>query len=136
LRYLLDTNVCVDYLSGRFPSVVRRIQQARPEDLATSSLVAAELRYGAEKSRQPARNHARLDLLLAEVAVLDFDLQAASAYGALRARLEARGRPIGAHDMLVAAQAIAAGLVLVTDNVREFARVKGLVVENWRREKS
>ena len=134
MRYLLDTNVCVDYLNGRFPSVVRRIQRARPEELATSSVVAAELRYGAEKSRQPARNHARLDLLLAEIAVLDFDLPAAAAYGALRTRLEAGGHPIGAHDLLIAAQAIAAGLVLVTDNVREFARVKGLATENWRRE--
>ncbi|MFI5180475.1 MAG: type II toxin-antitoxin system VapC family toxin [Thermoanaerobaculia bacterium] len=132
MKYLLDTNVWVDYLNGRFPAVVERIQKARPEDLATSSVVAAELRYGAEKSRQPARNHARLDLLLAEVTVVDFDLQAAAAYGSLRADLEARGHPIGAHDMLISAQAIAAGLVLVTDNVREFARVKGLVVENWR----
>lgn len=136
MRYLLDTNVCVDYLNGRFPSLVRRIQQARPEDLATDSVVAAELRYGAERSRQPERNHARLDLLLGEIAVLDFDLQAASAYGALRARLEARDHPIGAHDMLIAAHALAAGLILVTDNVREFTRVKGLVVENWRRERS
>jgi tRNA(fMet)-specific endonuclease VapC len=135
LKYLLDTNVCVDYLNGRYPSVVRRIQQARPEELATNSVVAAELRYGAEKSRQPERNHARLDLLLAELAVLDFDLPAASAYGSLRARLEARGHPIGVHDMLIAAQAIVASLILVTDNVREFARVKGLVVENWRRER-
>jgi tRNA(fMet)-specific endonuclease VapC len=134
LRYLLDTNVCVDYLNGRFPSVVRRIQQARPEEIATNSVAAAELRYGAEKSRQPERNHARLDLLLAEITVLDFDLPSAAAYGALRARLEARGRLIGAHDMLIAAQAIAAGLILVTDNVHEFARVKGLAVENWRRE--
>jgi tRNA(fMet)-specific endonuclease VapC len=135
LRYLLDTNVCVDYLNGRFPSVVRRIQQARPEELTTNSVVAAELRYGAAKSQQPEKNHARLDLLLAEITVLDFDLAAAAAYGALRARLETRGRPIGAHDMLIAAQAIAAGLILVTDNVREFARVKGLAVENWRRER-
>jgi tRNA(fMet)-specific endonuclease VapC len=135
LKYLLDTNVCVDYLNGRFPSVVRRIQMARPEELATNSVVAAELRYGAEKSRQPERNHARLDLLLAELTVLDFDLPSASAYGTLRAGLEAGGHPVGAHDMLIAAQAIASGLVLVTDNVREFARVKGLVVENWRRDR-
>ena len=135
MRYLLDTNVCVDYLNGRYPSVVRRIQQVRPEELATDSVVAAELRYGAEKSEQPEKNHARLDLLLTELTVLDFDLPAASAYGSLRARLEARGRPIGAHDMLIAAHAIAAGLILVTDNIREFTRVKGLAVENWRRER-
>ena len=133
MKYLLDTNVCVDYLNGRFPRVIERIQQTAPEELATSSLVAAELRYGADKSQQPTRNHARLDVFLEEIRCLDFDLPAAVAYGALRAGLERRGRPIGAHDMLIAAHAIAAGLVLVTDNVREFARIGGLAVENWRR---
>ena len=133
MRYILDTNVLVDYLNGRFPAVLRRIRESSPEDLATSSVVAAELRYGAEKSRNPTKNHARLDILLREMTCLDFDLRAAAAYGALRATLERHGRPIGANDMLIAAQAIGAGLVLVTDNVREFAHVKGLRVENWRR---
>jgi tRNA(fMet)-specific endonuclease VapC len=133
LKYLLDTNVCVDYLTRRFPRVIERIQEISPEDLATSSVVAAELRYGADKSRHAIRNHARLDVLLGEVRSLDFDLAAAASYGALRTSLERRGRPIGAHDMLIAAHALAAGLVLVTDNVREFARVPRLSVENWRR---
>ena len=133
MRYILDTNVLVDYLNGRFPAVLRRIRESSPEDLATSSVVAAELRYGAEKSRDPSRNHARLDILLREMTSLDFDLRAAAAYGVLRSALERRGRPIGANDMLIAAQAIGAGLVLVTDNVREFTHVKGLRVENWRR---
>lgn len=133
MKYLLDTNVCVDYLTRRFPRVIERIQEISPEDLATSSVVAAELRYGADKSRHAVRNHARLDVLLGEVRCLDFDLAAAAAYGALRTALERRGRPIGAHDMLIAAHALAAGLVLVTDNVREFARVPRLSVENWRR---
>jgi tRNA(fMet)-specific endonuclease VapC len=133
LKYLLDTNVCVDYLTSRFPAVVARIQEADPEDLATSSIVAAELRYGADKSRHPARNHSRLDVLLGEMRCLDFDLGAARLYGRLRASLESHGRPIGAHDMLVAAHAQSAGLTLVTDNVREFSRVRRLAVENWRR---
>ena len=133
MRYILDTNVLVDYLNGRFPAVLRRIRESSPEDLATSSVVAAELRYGAEKSRDPSRNHARLDILLREMTSLDFDLRAAAAYGVLRSALERRGRPIGANDMLIAAQAIGAGLVLVTDNVREFTHVKGLRVETWRR---
>jgi tRNA(fMet)-specific endonuclease VapC len=132
LKYLLDTNVCVDYLNGRFPSVVDRIQAAAPDDLATSSIVAAELRFGAEKSRQRVANHARLDVLLSEIRCLDFDLDAARVYGELRSELERRGRPIGAHDLLIAAQAISSSLVLVTDNVREFARIRGLSVENWR----
>lgn len=133
MKYLLDTNVCVDYLTGRFPRAVERIQEASPEDLATSAVVGAELRYGADKSGHPARNHARLDVLLGEIRCLDFDLAAARSYGQLRVTLERRGRPIGAHDMLIAAHALAAGLVLVTDNVREFARIPGLPRENWRR---
>ncbi|MGH9400304.1 MAG: type II toxin-antitoxin system tRNA(fMet)-specific endonuclease VapC [Thermoanaerobaculia bacterium] len=133
MKYLLDTNVCLDYLTRRFPRVIDRIQEASPEELATSSVVAAELRYGADKSRHPARNHARLDVLLGEIRCLDFDLAAARSYGQLRAALERRGRPIGAHDMLIAAHAMAAGLVLVTDNVREFGRVPRLSCENWRR---
>ena len=133
MKYLLDTNACVDYLTRRFPKVIDRVQEASPEELATSSVVAAELRYGADKSRHPAKNHARLDILLGEIRCLDFDLAAARSYGRLRAALELRGRPIGAHDMLIAAHAMAAGLVLVTDNVREFGRVPRLSCENWRR---
>ena len=90
MKYLLDTNVCVDYLTGRFPTVIERMQDASPEDLAVSSIVAAELRYGADKSQQPARNHARLDILLQDLRCLDFDLAAAGAYGSLRAALERR----------------------------------------------
>ena len=132
MRYLLDTNVCVDYLTGRFPLVVERVQRASPEDLCVSSIVAAELRYGADKSQNPARNHSRLDVFFGEMPCLEFDLAAATAYGVLRANLERRGRPIGAHDMLIAAHALSTGLVLVTDNVREFTRVRALTVENWR----
>jgi tRNA(fMet)-specific endonuclease VapC len=133
LKFLLDTNACIDYLTQRYARVVERIQAARPEDLATSAIVAAELRFGADKSRQPARNHARLDVFLGELRSMDFDLDSAAAYGGLRADLERRGRPIGAHDMLIAAQALSAGLTLVSDNVRELGRVPGLRLENWRR---
>ena len=132
MRYLLDTNACVDYLTGRFPSVVVRVQKAPPDDLCVSSIVAAELRYGADKSENPPRNHSRLEVFFSEMPCLEFDLAAAASYGALRANLERRGRPIGAHDMLIAAHALSTGLVLVTDNVREFARVRALTVENWR----
>ncbi len=133
MKFLLDTNVCVDYLTGRFPQVIERIQDASPEELAVSSIVAAELRYGADKSQHSARNHTRLDVLLGDLRCLDFDLAAARSYGSLRAALERRGRPIGAHDMLIAAHALATGLILVTDNLREFARVPRLACENWRR---
>jgi tRNA(fMet)-specific endonuclease VapC len=133
MKYLLDTNVWVDYLNQRFPSVTARIVESDPADLALGSIVLSELRYGADKSGNPQRNHARIDLLASEAPRLDFDDAAAIAFGQLRARLESQGKPIGAYDMLIAGQALARGLVLVTDNVGEFSRISGLLIENWRK---
>ena len=132
MKYLLDTNACVDYLSGRYPAVIARLQRAGPADLGLSAVVVAELRYGADRSARPKDNHARIDALVAEIPSLEFDLESAAAYGRLRTRLEAKGTPIGPNDMLIAAQALSRNLVVVTDNVREFRRVRGLKVENWR----
>ena len=132
MRFLLDTNACVDYLTARYPSVVARIQGSSPEDLCLTSVVVAELRYGADHSARRRTNHARIDALIDEIECLDFDLQAAAAYGRVRAQLEAAGTPIGPNDMLIAAHALSRGLSIVTDNVAEFGRVKGLKVENWR----
>ncbi len=132
MRHLLDTNACVDYLTGRYPPVVARIQGSSPGDLCVSSVVVAELRYGADHSARRRTNHARIDVLLDEIECLDFDPKAAAAYGRVRVRLEAAGTPIGPNDMLIAAHALSRGLSVVTDNVGEFGRVKGLKVENWR----
>ena len=132
MKYLLDTNVCVDYLNGRFPQVARRIHRSAPEDLCLSSIVIAELRYGADKSGKPSRNHERLDVLTNEMPGRDFDSAAASIYGKVRATLEKKGQPIGPNDMLIAAHALSLGLVLVSDNLGEFKRVRGLKIENWR----
>ena len=132
MRHLLDTNACVDYLTGRYPKVVAHIQRSSPEDLCLSSVVVAELRYGADRSVRRRANHARIDVLIDEIECLDFDLQAAATYGRVRAQLEAGGTPIGPNDMLIAAHALSRGFVMVTDNVAEFGRVKGLKVQSWR----
>jgi tRNA(fMet)-specific endonuclease VapC len=132
MKYLLDTNACVDFLNRRYPSVAERIRSSSPDDLALSSVVVAELRYGADRSAKRAENHDRLDVLTAEIQCLDFDLPAARVYGRLRSVLEAGGEPIEPYDMLIAAHALSQRLVLVTDNEREFRRVAGLEVENWR----
>lgn len=132
MRHLLDTNACVDYLTGRYPRVVERIQGSSPDDLCVTSVVVAELRYGADHSARRRTNHARIDALLDEIECLDFDLRAAAAYGRVRSRLEEAGTPIGPNDMLIAAHALSRGLSVVTDNVGEFGHVKGLKVENWR----
>lgn len=132
MRYLLDTNACVDYLTGRYPSVAARLRALGSSDVCLSSVVVAELRYGADKSAHVRRNHRMLDTLMDKIPCQAFDDAAAAAYGKVRSDLERRGRPIGSNDMLIAAHALSLGLVLVTDNVREFGRVKGLSLENWR----
>ncbi len=133
MKYLLDSNVCVDYLTGRHPPVTARIQSLLPEDLCLSSIVVAELRYGADKSARPRRNHDLLDVMTNEMPCRDFDSRAASIYGKVRAALEKKGEPIGPNDMLIAAHALSLGLILVSDNIREFGRVKGLKLDNWRK---
>ncbi len=132
MKYLLDTNAWVDHLNGRHPEVTRRIRSLSPEDLCLNSVVVAELRYGADKSQKKLENHAHIDILVAEVQCLDFDVKAARTFGRVRAELEHVGLIIGPYDMLIAAHALSERLVLVTDNVREFRRVKGLEIENWR----
>jgi tRNA(fMet)-specific endonuclease VapC len=132
MKYLLDSNVCVDYLTGRFPQVRRRIQSLLPEDLCLSAIVIAELRYGADKSAKARRNRELLDVLTGEMPCRDYDAAASASYGKLRASLEKRGKPIDPNDMLIAAHALSLKLVLVTDNVAEFKRVEGLKIENWR----
>ena len=132
MSFLLDTNVCLDYMTGRYPRVVERIQGSSPEDLFLSVVVVAELRYGADHSARPRTNHSRIDALIDEIEPLEFDLRAAAAYGRLRARLEAVGTPIGPDDTLIAAHALSRGLALVTDDIARFGRVRGLKIENWR----
>ena len=132
MKYLLDSNVCIDYLTGRHPPVTTRIQRLLPEDLCLSSIVVAELRYGADKSARSRRNHRLLDVLINEMPCRDFDSKAASIYGKIRAGLEKKGHPIGPNDMLIAAHALSLDLVLVSDNIRELTRVRGLQLENWR----
>ncbi len=132
MRYLLDTNVVIDYLSERYPPVTKRIQESDPGDLCTTSIVVAELRYGADKSAHPAKNHDRLEWVMAELHCLDFDLDAAKIYGSIRASLETQGRVIGPYDMMIAAHALSLGLTLVTANEMEFRRIAELDVQNWR----
>jgi tRNA(fMet)-specific endonuclease VapC len=132
MRYLLDTNVCVDYLTGRYPMVAERLCAIAPGDVTISAIAVAELRYGADKSARTKENHIALDTFLENVATLDFDRDAAACYGVLRSMLEKTGTPIGPNDMLIAAQALASNTILVTDNVSEFERVAGLTIDNWR----
>lgn len=131
MNYLLDTNICI-YIIKRKPRVVlRRVRSKQPGQVSISAVTIAELEYGIARSRYPERNRMALLEFLFPFAILDFDSQAAFAYGRIRSSLESRGKPIGPMDLLLAAQAKSRGLVLVTNNEREFRRVDNLRIENW-----
>ncbi|MEX0704943.1 MAG: type II toxin-antitoxin system VapC family toxin [Planctomycetales bacterium] len=131
MKYLLDTNVCVELIRRRSPQTLARLMSQPVVDVGVSTITVAELRYGAERSARPAQNQQALDQFLLPLDTLPFDEAAADAYGHIRADLESQGLPIGSLDTLIAAQASAHRLILVTNNVREFARVPGLMVEDW-----
>ncbi len=128
-RYLLDTNAVIALLNDAGSPVALRAKQHHPAEVAVSSIVAHELFYGAFKSRRAAHNVALIDSLFLEI--LPFDREDARQAGGIRAALAASGQPIGPYDVLIAGQALARGLVLVTHNTSEFGRVAGLVVEDW-----
>lgn len=132
MRYLLDTNIVSDLVRNPQGKVAQHIRKVGEAQVCTSIIVAAELRYGATKKASP-RLSAQLEAVLGAIEVLPFEVPADAAYGLLRARLERTGRPIGANDMLIAAQAFALGYTITTDNEKEFARVENLPLENWLR---
>lgn len=129
--YLLDTNIVSLALKGRSPAAVKRMRAQPRAKIAISVITEMELRFGLAKHPAPHRIKPTIDEFLETVKVEQLPEDVAVAYGALRADLERRGRPIGPLDTIIAAHAIAAGLVLVTNNGREFGRVRGLRCEDW-----
>jgi len=132
MRYLLDTNIVSDLVRNPHGKVAQRIRKVGEARVSTSIVVAAELRYGAAK-KGSARLSVQLEAVLSVLDVLAFEPPADVMYASLRTSLEQVGTPIGANDMLIAAHALALGCTIVTDNEREFARVRGLPCENWLR---
>ena len=132
LRFLLDTNIVSGLVRNPQGVAAGKIARVGEDAVATSIIVAAELRYGAAKEAS-ARLSRQLDAVLGVIETLPFEAPADARYGELRATLEKAGTPIGANDLLIASQALALDMVLVTDNVREFKRVRGLRMENWLR---
>lgn len=130
LRYLLDTNICI-YVIKRRPELVLDRFNENAAHLAISSITLAELLHGAEKSSQPQRTLAVVEDFCSRLDVLDYGAKAAQHYGQIRTSLEQRGTPIGVNDLHIAAHARSEGLTLVSNNLREFERVDGLLYENW-----
>jgi tRNA(fMet)-specific endonuclease VapC len=129
-RYMLDTNILSDLIRNPQGKAARRIAKAGEDNVCTSIIVAAELRYGCEKSGSTKLRKAVEDLL-GEIDVLPLETPADADYGAIRTRLEAAGTPIGGNGLLIAAHARALGATIVTANTQEFRRVRGVKVENW-----
>ena len=130
LKYMLDTNICI-YTIKSEPQQVRDAFNRHLGQLAISTVTLMELVYGAEKSAAPARNLAVVEGFAARLEVLDYDQSGAAHTAQLRAELAKAGTPIGPYDQMIAGHARALGLVLVTNNLREFQRVPGLRVEDW-----
>lgn len=129
--YLLDTNICIYIIRNRPVSVRERFNELSLGDVAISVITEAELRYGAAKSSYPEKNNEALTRFLLPFDILPFTSEAVTAYAAIRAALERKGTPIGAMDLLIAAQAQLLNATLVTNNMKEFGRVDGLQLENW-----
>jgi tRNA(fMet)-specific endonuclease VapC len=129
--YLLDTNICIYLIKQKPPQILAKFNRYTLDDLGISAISVAELQYGVQKSRFPAQNQAALEQFLLPLNIVDFDYAAAIAYGRIRAQLEAHGTPIGAMDLLIAAQALSANLGIITNNTREFSRIPSLRVLNW-----
>jgi tRNA(fMet)-specific endonuclease VapC len=128
---LLDTNAVIALLARRSDALLRRVEAAGPGSLAVSSVVMHELYYGAYRSQKVAFNLETLRLLFADLATLDLDREDARVAGEIRADLARLGTPIGPYDVLIAGQARARNLTLITNNTDEFARVPGLQLQDW-----
>lgn len=130
LKYMLDTNICIYTIKNK-PPQVREAFKRHHEQLCISTVTLMELIYGAEKSGNPEQNIYVIEGFAARLEVLQYDNEAAANTGQLRAELAKAGRPIGPYDQMIAGHARSLGLVVVTNNVREFERVPGLRIEDW-----
>ncbi len=131
MRYMLDTNICSYVLRSRPASVKERFDEAGPDALGISTIVLAELLYGAARHASGAAIRREIRDFVSRLNVLPWNEAAAEHYGDLRAELERRGRPLGAMDLMIAAHARSRGATLVSNDVRHFERVEGLLVANW-----
>lgn len=129
--YFLDTNICVYFLSRKYPSVTAKFHSHDPSDLAISAIVAGELAYGVENSTRVESNRQSLAAFLSKMQVLAWDEDAIWHFGQQKVRLKKAGARIGELDLLIGCQALAMGAVMVTNNIHEFERIEGLKLENW-----
>lgn len=130
-KYLLDTNICIYLTKQQHPAVIKRFGSLAENEVAMSVITFGELQFGAQKSQQRKQVLATLEKLSLVIPVLAMTVDASQHYGEIRASLQKQGTPIGNNDLWIAAHALTEGLILVTNNMREFERVSDLKVENW-----
>ena len=131
MEYLLDTNICIYIIKKKPAEVFEKFKNLTIGDVGISSITLAELQYGIEKSSNAEKNREALEKFLTPIEIIDYGYEATLEYGKIRAELEKKGIVIGPLDMLIASHAKSLGMILVTNNVREFERVAGLKIENW-----
>ena len=129
--YLLDTNICIYIINNNPRVVVNKIKKLKPHQIKLSAITIAELEYGVSKSKYREKNRNAMVDFASAFDILPFDDNDAEVFGLIRADLEKRGQIIGPYDMQIAAQAVGRELILVTNNVGEFSRIKELKIENW-----
>ncbi len=131
MKYLLDTNICLDLIKNHPPQVLDNFRTHSLSEVAISTITVFELEYGVAKSQQQRRSKAALTKFLQPLNVVNLNSGSARKAAGIRAMLEKKGTPIGSYDLLIAGIALSHDLILVTNNVREFERVEGLDIENW-----
>ncbi|MEB3341444.1 type II toxin-antitoxin system VapC family toxin [Okeania sp.] len=134
LIYLLDTNICIMYLKGKYQNIKSRIDNLEIEKIAVCSVVKAELFYGAMRSNNPQKSLNLQKSFISQFVSLPFNDFCTEIHGKIRAYLAKIGTPIGSNDLLIASIALANNLILMTHNLREFSRIKGLKIEDWETE--
>ena len=131
MKFILDTNICIYLIKQKPPKVLKYFRAYSVGEIGISSITLAELRFGVAKSQHIQKNEEALDAFVLPLEVADFEEKAAKVYGDIRALLEKAGNPIGSMDMLIGAHALSLGITLVTNNVREFKKIKHLKVIDW-----
>jgi len=129
--YFLDTNTCVYFLKGAYPSIVNEFKKKKPEDIKIPSMVMAELLLGVEKSAHKEKNMVLYGRFLEPFEIVGFDEQAAQVYAKIRGAVEKKGKSVGPNDLIIAATVMAAKGILVTHNTKEFKQISGLILEDW-----
>src|SRR3990170_5064061 len=133
MKVMLDTNICIAIIKRKPPQVLKRFTAYKVGEIGISWVTLAELEFGVAKSQHMERNQAALDQFILPLEIANFHREAARVYGRVRAMLEKKGTPIGSLDMMIGAHALALGVTLATNNMREFSRIKGLTVVDWLR---